>query len=404
MQELHCVWLPTLMHWLAIVDIRGDSIQIQPIFTIFVNWRAVVIGERIKQARESQGWNQRILADATGITAMAISKYERALSTPSSGVLLRLAKALGLRVEYFLRGAPVTLNHIEYRKHKNLPEQHRNKVIADVKDQIERRLALNEFLPEVWSTPFNRPKLAGSINALDEIEAMADKLRKHWQLGVNPIPDLIDTLEEHGLKVFTTVHGNIARFDGLSAQASGMPLVVVGAGDDWVGDRQRFTLAHELGHLLLEGRMPKTWDEQQREQACNRFAGALLVPQAEVIKALGHKRSWLEPQELLQLKHEFGLSMGGWIHRAHELGIITDKTNKALWQLFRERGWKHREPGEQVAEETVRRFTQLVYRALAEELIGESKAAELLGLSLYELRSQRNFENRTQECPENAAD
>ena len=74
-------------------------------------------------------------------------------------------------------------------------------------------------------------------------------------------------------------------FDGMAATVDGIPVVVVGRG--WPGDRQRFTLAHELGHLVLHGRLASDVDE---EAAANRFAGAFLAPADEVRKELGEKR------------------------------------------------------------------------------------------------------------------
>ncbi|MGB0712307.1 MAG: helix-turn-helix domain-containing protein [Gammaproteobacteria bacterium] len=350
-----------------------------------------MLGERIKQARESAGLSLRALGERAGVTAMAISKYERDESTPSSKVLIGLSKALGVRTEYFFRGARVTLERPDYRKHPKLPKKEHDKVIADVTDQVERRMALGKVLPEAWELPFDRPKFRQQVATMDDIEVVADKARSAWDLGTNPIQDLMDTLEEHGLKVFTTRFGDAARFDGLTASVQGMPLVVVGEGKGWVGDRQRFTLAHELGHQLLEGRLPKGWGEDEIERACHRFAGAFLVPASEVRQALGNKRNWLEPQELYQLKHEYGLSMNAWSFRARDLGIITQQTFGKYWGLVRKRGWKEREPGDQYPVETARRFKQLVYRALAEEMIGESKAAELLGQSIQQLKAERGF-------------
>jgi transcriptional regulator with XRE-family HTH domain len=66
-----------------------------------------MIGERIKIARRAAGLSQRALAKAVGVSAMAISKYERELDTPGSDVLLRLAQALGVKTEYFLRPTTV---------------------------------------------------------------------------------------------------------------------------------------------------------------------------------------------------------------------------------------------------------------------------------------------------------
>ena len=69
------------------------------------------------------------------------------------------------------------------------------------------------------------------------------------------------------------------------------------------GDRQRFTLAHELGHLVLHGRLAEGIDE---EKACNQFAGAFLLPKSGVLQHLGTFRRHLELQELFLLKVIFG--------------------------------------------------------------------------------------------------
>lgn len=349
-----------------------------------------MLGNRIKQARQSAGLSLRALAEKAGVSAMAISKYERAESVPSSQVLLSLAKALGLRVEYFFRQVQVELKDVNYRKHPDLPERDKAKVMAEVRDQLERWLELENFIPTPWAVQFQLPDgLPKQIADFNEIENVASELRRAWDLGSNPIPDLIDTLESRGIKVFLVDFDADKKFDGLAARADGKHVVVVGK--DWPGDRQRFTLAHELGHLVLSGRLSKDLDE---ERACNRFAGAFLVPKSEVYKALGQTRTWLEPQELMLLKSEWGLSMGGWTYRAADNGVLPKAKMAALWQHFKAQGWKEREPDPQYPKEEARLFKQRVYHALAEDMISESKAAELMGMSLHALRACRNME-----CP-----
>lgn len=349
-----------------------------------------MIGDRIKQARKSSGLSMRDLAGDAGISAMAISKYERGLSTPSSKVLLSLAKVLNVRVEYFFRQVEVVLEDINYRERDKLPQKEKLKVLADAKDQIERWLELEEIVPTPWSIEFTVPNnLPKIIDDYNQIENVATKVRESWNLGLNPIPDLIDTLESRGIKVFITQYDKNEHFNGLTAKVSSMPIIVIGKTDKWPGDRQRFTLAHELGHLILKGRLSENLDE---EYACHRFAGAFLVPDINVFNALGKKRTWLEPQELMLLKNEWGLSMGAWTYRAHNLGILPKIHMNEIWKLFRERGWKEREPDPQYPNEVTRVFAQLIFRAIAEDQIGESKAAELLGMPLQDFHDCRNLE------------
>ena len=106
-----------------------------------------MIGERIKQARKATGLSLRTLADRAGVTAMAISKYEAGKSTPSSGVLLSLAKALGVRTEYFFRPVKIELQEVEYRKHSRLPKKALQKIEGDITEQIERFIELEQLLP-----------------------------------------------------------------------------------------------------------------------------------------------------------------------------------------------------------------------------------------------------------------
>src|SRR5437588_940888 len=346
-----------------------------------------MIGERIKQARKAAGLSLRALADRAGVTAMAISKYEGGKSTPSSRVLLDLSKALGVRTEYFFRPVKIELQEMKHRKHSRLPKKALDQIEGDVKEQLERFIELEQLLPNGPVQAFKLPAhLAAPIATLDEVEAVARDLRTSWDLGVDPIPVLTDMLEERGIKVFQSQAIN-DRFDGMAATVDGIPVVVVGRG--WPGDRQRFTLAHELGHLVLHGRLAPDVDE---EAAANRFAGAFLAPADEVRKELGEKRVWLEPRELEVLKKTYGLSMQGWMHRAKDLGILPDVHYVEMRKFFSSRGWNKTEPGEQYAPERPQLFDQLVYRALAQDLISESKAAELLRMQLTEFQKKRNMQ------------
>lgn len=346
-----------------------------------------MIGERIKQARKAAGLSLRALAERAQVTAMAISKYETGKSTPSSGVLLNLAKALGVRTEYFFRPVKVELHEVNYRKHSKLAVKTLAQIEGDAIEQLERFIELEELLPNGPVAPFKLPAgLPAHVNALDEIEDVALKLREKWQLGIDPIPVVTDMLEERGIKVIQSdaIPGD---FDGLACNVNNIPVIAVSA--QAPGDRQRFTMAHELGHLVLQDRLAPELDI---EAAANRFAGAFLAPASEVRKELGEKRSVLEPRELAVLKKAYGLSMQGWMHRAKDLGILPGFAYVEMRKFFSAQGWTKTEPGEQYPKERPQLFEQLVYRALGQDLISESKAAELLRMPLSQFQKERNMQ------------
>lgn len=350
-----------------------------------------MIGERIQRARGAAGFSQRELAKRADVSATAISKFERGVTNPASKTLIRIARALNTRIEFFLRPTMVELEKPEYRKRASLPKKQLARIEADILDQVERYLELLSLFPESPIARFEVPgEVPQVINNLEQIEDIAAKVRDVMGLGTNAIPCLADTLEERGLMVLTTSADVSAKFDGLAATVQGLPIVVVGA--HWPGDRQRFTMAHELGHLVLGGRLAKGLDE---EKACNRFAGAFLVPAETVRHELGRHRNRLEARELYTLKHEYGLSMMAWLFRAHDAGVIGDDTRLSHIRDFSMRGWRKAEPGEAVAPEKPVLFERLVFHALAEGLISESKAAELRGMSTNDLRQTLRFEGRS---------
>lgn len=348
-----------------------------------------MLNERLHQARQAQGLSLRALAERVGVSAVMLSKYERGESVPSSGVLLELADALGVRTEYFFRTAEIHLEHVQHRnKHRwKLPKLAETKVLADVRDQLERWQILDSAVPAPWSRRFSLPEgLPDPVVSLDDVENVAIRVREHWDLGLNPIPDLIDTLEARGLKVFTTRFDD-PRFEGMSARAGQHHVVVVGR--NWPGDRQRFTLAHELGHLVLDKHLS---DDLDNEIAADRFAGAFLAPKTKVTEALGSRRRSLEVYELYLLKQEFGLSIGAWTYRARDVGVVSQSTHKAFWRMLANKDWNKVEPGDPLPPEIPRLFEQTVYRALSEDLISESKAAELLSISVWSLAASRRME------------
>lgn len=347
-----------------------------------------MIGQRLYRARKAAGLSLRDLGALVGLTHAAIKKYEDEQATPPSATLLKLARALNVRTEYFFRPETVALDRIEYRKRSTLPKKRLDAIEHEVIDQIERRIELENLFPAPPVIPFAPVRgLPTLITDIAQIEVVAETVRKAWDIGYDPIPDLIDVLETHGIRVFMIDANADPKFDGLAASVNQMPIIVVGS--NWPGDRQRFTLAHELGHLMLADRLAAEVDE---EIACNRFAGAFLIPRQSVIQELGAHRSYIEPKELALLKEEFGLSMAGILYRARDLGIVTSAWRDDQAKLFRIKGWHITEPGKPYAAEKAHVFEQLVFHALAEDYIGETKAAELMKISLTSFQTVRALE------------
>jgi Zn-dependent peptidase ImmA (M78 family)/DNA-binding XRE family transcriptional regulator len=348
-----------------------------------------MFAERLLRARKAAGLSMKALGEEVGVSANSIKKYEHGEAMPSSKILLSLSKTLEVRTEYFFRPIKVELKGVEYRKRANTPQKLLDQINSDVLEQAERWAELLNLYPDSikpvpkFSLPSNLPE---KISSPEDVENLANQMRNEWEMGFNPIPDMIDSLESKGVMIICTSVESNKKFDGLAGNIDETPVVVISSHQP--GDRQRFTLAHELGHLVLHGRLPDDMDE---EKACNHFAGAFLLPKQALLQHLGPNRRSIEPQELYMLKHEFGLSMMAILVRAGQCGVISENLQTQYYMRFSKLRWRTEEPGKPYPNEKTYLFKQLVYRALGEEYIGESKAAELISMSLSRFHKERKL-------------
>ena len=341
-----------------------------------------MIGVRLKLARKAAGLSLRGLAAALDemVSAQAIGKYERNEAMPGSGILIALANALHTSEDYLLGDPDPALENLEFSKNTFTSKRDEAKVEAKVLAHLERYLAIEDILrlPSAhWDEPQNVPYPV----LKDPIEAdrAADALRRHWGLGHEPIPNLVEFLEERGIKVFAIPLGGAG---GLAARADRpghppVPIIVVNS-EDW-GERQRFTMSHELGHIVLN-----VSANLNEERVAHRFAGAFLMPAEALWLEIGKHRSAIAIGELLALKKVFGASIQALTHRCKDLGIIGVATYRALFNEYDRLGWRSppfKEYGAMSGEKP-NRFFRLCLRALAEGAISDSKAAELLKIPI----------------------
>ncbi|MBF6591617.1 MAG: ImmA/IrrE family metallo-endopeptidase [Ktedonobacterales bacterium] len=333
-----------------------------------------MIGDRMRQARLAAGLT---LDEVTGrlahlgqvITKQGLSKYEHNKSIPKASFLLKLAEALGVKSSYFLEEPALRVRWLAFRKHPRLAPTRQAQIQATALHVAEGQVRLaSVFYPD------ERPQLprVGPIRTFADAETAAERLREAWGLGDAPIESVTRAVEDHGGVVVGWKHDE-GRFDGLAGWANGaIPVIVTNT--SVAPDRRRFSLAHELEHLLAW--QPGAPDDQD-EQLAHRFAGAFLVPREVVRRELGVKRRHLSFEELGLLKGTYGMSMQAWVHRARDLDIIDEGHYHSLWDEFTRRQWRIREPVECVTPEEPTRLKQMTLRALAEGIITEEQALAL---------------------------
>ncbi len=343
-----------------------------------------MIADRLRLARRKAGLSLRGLAAAMEgrVTAQAIGKYERGEDVPSSGVLSGLAKALGVSLTYLLDTQGVELSGVEFRTKASTTAQERAMVETEVLEGIERYLQIETILDldsAKWHCPVSCPR---QLHQVSEAEMLANDVRRTWDLGVDPIPNVTELLEEKGLKVLTVqLPQRVSGLTCLVGRGSGQPkLPVIVVNSVFSLERRRLTLAHELAHRLIA---PDSLGEKDEEHAATVFAGAFLMPAEHLRREVGKYRRSLGYRELVDLKRLYRVSGVALLMRLRQLDVISESTLVYAFQSIA-RGWRTHEPEElepgdaRGQLERAQRFERLCYRALAEELISLSKAAELL--------------------------
>lgn len=344
--------------------------------------------QRLRLARKKAGLSMQGLADRVSpkVTAQAISKYEAGKMMPSSAVLVGLGKALGVSLDFLMGGQVEALSGLEFRKHSGTSAQDRALAEAIVTEKLEDYLAIEEILElDPPPDPFGELR-CDCVESLEAIDDKARELRRHWKLGIDPIPSMTGLIEDKGIKV---IEADLPeRFDGLTCdvkRSDGRPdteVVVISSRGNV--ERKRFNLAHEVAHRVIR----KTGNpEIKLEKAMNRFAGAFLVPAEHLREEAGASRHGMTYHELIRLKRFYGISAAAMLMRLGQVGILPETAVAYAFRSYA-RPWRKKEP-EPIADEEgfgaferPLRFERLVWRALGEELISPVRAAQLLKLPL----------------------
>lgn len=325
------------------------------------------------------------------VTAQAISKYESGKMLPSSSVLVALAQALDVSLDFLMSSQIDCLDGLEFRKQSRASARDCARAEAIVVDNLERYLAIEQILDIANATDWVELRRYDSVASKKEIDDKADDLRDSWGLGRDPISSLCELLEDKGIKV---VEDDLPeRINGLACHVIRNQLnvgeaVVVSSRINV--ERKRFTLAHELAHRIIRSTGNPAIN---LESAMNRFAGAFLMPRERLIDEVGIGRKRITYYEVVRIKHAYGVSAAALLKRFEEIGVLSGSQVRHAFATYA-RSWRKSEPDPIRAHhgfaafEKPRRFQRLVSRAVAEELISPVRAAALLNKSLADVERQ----------------
>ncbi|WP_108491687.1 XRE family transcriptional regulator [Promicromonospora sp. AC04] len=300
-------------------------------------------GSRLKIARQLAGLRKSQLAELIEKSPTAVAAWESGAKRPTPTNVAQLA--LGLSVDPgFFSARPVDLSSStslpHFRSLRSTSQLARDQASAygllavDIAAAFERHV---EF-PDANIPAFPVDLAANGDGAP---EAAARALRDSWALESGPLGHLVRLLENHGVLVVFSAPQTSA-VDAYSFDCPLRPVVVLNpVKRDYY--RQRFDVAHELGHLVMHADAEpggRTVEEQ-----ANRFAAELLMPADEISELLPTSMGRHAWTTFGQLKEQWGVSIQALLYRARHLGRLGDVSYRNAMISLSGKGWRRDEPG-----------------------------------------------------------
>ena len=336
-----------------------------------------MIGQQLKRVRLARGLSLDELSIRLGglVTKQALSKYERGEINPSASVLIKLSSVLNVRTSDLLQEPSTNTEFIAYRKRSRLTTTQSESIKNSLSLQMQQRIHIGYKLG-ITGNPI-LPIQNLPVHSLEETEIAANRLRGQWNLGIDPIANLTSVLEDQSIHVIgLDIKKN---FDGIAAiekdQQSNPIAACIGIQRNVPGERQRLSLAHELGHIVM--RVDQGLDE---EKAAFRFGAAFLAPKEVVFRRIGNHRTSITTDELLLHKKYFGMSLQAILYRLKDLDIINQAYFRGWMIKINRQKWKNNEPSP-IDYETPTWLQQNVLRALSEGVISSEEVKTMIKLN-----------------------
>lgn len=329
-----------------------------------------MIGENLRRYRILKGISLRKFGELVGLSQTAILKYEKNILIPDGVKLVKFAEVLNCKVIDLLKDNDnYKVFNLNFRKRKSLTGYRLELLKQIINDKINNYLDVLEMN----LIDFKRIRKY-KINTLLDAEVSANQFRKDHQINeLLPLVNLCDIVENLGISVIIVNNERdlFKGFDGVSEIVNNFPFICISSDVNYY--RQRFTLAHELGHLILDIK-----NDLDEEKICNIFAASLLLPRKALKAECGEKRFGISDREYKIIRDEYKVSIKAIISCLEAYDIITSNYAKSAYINYN----KLYKDGEinniDKQNETPRKYEQLVLRLYSQNIITQSRFYELM--------------------------
>lgn len=293
--------------------------------------------DRIKLARESRGLTQAALAENLSFNQATLSKLEKGLYHVSDEMISELASVLNYKKEFFYKSHEVyPLKHFYFRKNLGTTVTNSKKIESIINIFSSNLLDLTESINIEIDLPYV------DIEKEDITpEFLAERVRNYFNLPAGPIKNLVNILEKRGIVIHFFDFNKDLKISGVSfITPGGIPLIIIN--NNIPNSRKRFTIAHELGHLLMHYKGSLLKESRDLEKEANRFASEFLMPLKDIRLELFN----LNEEKLFSLKSYWKVSIQSLIYKAETANALTKDQHRRWITKINYFGWRMQEPFE----------------------------------------------------------
>jgi len=288
----------------------------------------------VSLARESRGMTQKELANLLSISAGKLCRVEQDDQSFSEEMIEKLSDILDYPSSFFYQeGEGYIPNSVDFRRRLKVP----NKLLKEINAKVNlHRLTLEKLLREKGPS---LPIINIGNNTIPSQAAV--ELRKAWKMNRGPIDNLASKLESNGIIILAFDFGNERVDSRVIITENKNGIIVINS--LMLGDRQRFSLAYELGHLVLHALTTASLENRDIGHEANLFASEFLMPRNEITADL---QGEITIGKLADLKRKWKVSMQALLYRAEDLNIISYNQKRYLLGQFNSMNIRRREPPE----------------------------------------------------------
>ncbi|MFH8253194.1 XRE family transcriptional regulator [Microbacterium sp. B2969] len=296
-------------------------------------------GERLTMARQLAGLKKSHLATLIEMSPASVTAWESGAKQPNRATVAKLALALKVEPQFFGGGSPPKANKPHFRSLRSTPQiaqdeaEAYGRFVAEVAGMLENAVEFPAaLLPDLPVDPDEHTMTP---------EAAAREAREFFGITPGPIQHVVRLAERAGVIVVFSEPG-VAAIDAYSLHTATRPIIILNpVKDDYY--RQRFDVAHELGHLVMHHDAEP--GGKVAEDQANRFAAEFLMPAEEIAPLLPSSTAGRAWAHLAELKEHWGVSLAALLYRSRALGVMGDVSYRNAMVRMSQNGWRRAEPG-----------------------------------------------------------